>query len=73
MLTHIRDAYITNGANGAIWELPAYDSTATPDDLGYYPAYLLAWPYSDPDRIDWDNPDSVEDGHGYSPTQNRFI
>ena len=73
MLTHIRDAYITNGANGAIWELPAYDSTATPDDLGYYPAYLLAWPYSDPDRIDWDNPDSVEDGHVYSPTQNRFI
>lgn len=73
MFTPIRDAYITNGANGAIWELPAYDSTATPDDLGYYPAYLLAWPYNDPDRIDWDNPDSVEDGHGYSPTQNRFI
>ena len=73
MLTPIKDAYITNAAHSAIWELPAYDSTAAPDDMGYYPAYLLAWPYNAPDCIDWDNPDSVEGGHGYNPTQNRFI
>lgn len=73
MYAQIRDAYITNYGASATWELPAYDSTATPDDLGYYPAYLLAWHYSDPDCIDWDSPDSVEDGHGYNPTQDRFI